>query len=841
MISTLALASSDAGSTRFKRLQFGVVGVGLLVIAALGCSSAYDAWRSYRYAVAGTQREINNVASALAEQTVWSLQAVDLLLLDTARWYQSERSLMPSEDIDAALAARTAPVPQVRQVTIFDAAGDQLHRSRGFSIPNHNVADRSYFRIQRDDPRAGLFMSEPLTTRSEGRTAMILSRRLDDPAGRFAGIVVANVDLEDFDRFYAAVDAGPGTRIALLREDGTLLVQSPAAAGLVGRKFPVFAALPAGNDSRVRDPIDGRMDFIAVVPVRNTPLRLAVTRDVAVALQPWRDETLRVAVRTLLVVLVGAALLVLLVRQIRRVASGQQALRESEERYALAMEGANEGHWDWDVLADRLYLSPRMKVLGGRAPDPGFATATEWLRRMRIHSEDRPAFDAALRDHFSRRAARFECEFRVRHPDGEWHWLLARGRCSFAADGDPLRFVGSASDVTEQKRAQIEKERLESQLRQSQKLEAIGTLAGGIAHDFNNVLGAILGYGELAMQHATASPDLRRYLDNVMHAAERAKLLVERILGFSRSGLGDRVLFNVQAIVEETLDLLGASLPVGIALRVRLEAGDAGVDGDPTDLHQVTMNLCTNAVQAMARGGQLTVDLQRRRVDKPETLARGTLLAGEYVRLAIADQGAGIPACLLDRIFDPFFTTKSVGEGTGLGLSLVHGIVTDLAGAIEVTSAVGRGTLVEVWLPVAGEAPVVAPRTAEALPRGHGETVMIVDDERALVDLAEEVVAGLGYEPVGFASSLAALQAFTAAPGRFDAVLTDEMMPDLQGTELARQIRNLRPSMPILLMSGRASQPLVEQATAVGIAEVLRKPLHGREIAESLARVIGSA
>jgi signal transduction histidine kinase/ActR/RegA family two-component response regulator len=709
MLSHTALATSDTGSSRLGRLQFGVVALGVLVIAALGLSSGYDAWRSYRYAAAGTEREIGNVAGALAEQTVWSLQAVDLLLLDTARWYRGESSRIPRESIDAALADRTVTLPQVREVTIMDAAGNTLVRSR-LSTPNHNAADRSYFRAQRDDPHTGLYMSEPLTTRSEGRSAVILSRRVDDDAGHFAGIVTANVDLEDLNRLYRAVDIGPGSHIALLRDDGTLLVRNPAAPNAVGRKFPMLASVPGGADARVADPFSGRRDFVAVAPVRNTPLRLTVTRDVDVALQPWREETIRVAIRTLIVALLGAALLAVLVRQIKRVAAGQ-----------------------------------------------------------------------------------------------------------------------------------IEKERLESQLRQSQKMEAIGTLAGGIAHDFNNVLGAILGYGELAVQQAAKNSDLERYLDNVMNAAERAKSLVERILGFSRSGLGNRVLFNVQSVVNETLELLAASLPAGIRLETRLEAGNAGVVGDPTDLHQVTMNLCTNAVQAMARGGELDVVLGREDVREPGALSRGSLAAGSYVRLTITDTGAGIPPPALERIFDPFFTTKGVGEGTGLGLALVHGIVTDLGGAIEVDSALGRGTRFDIWLPVGGETAVAAVEPARTLPRGHGETLMIVDDERPLVELAEEVVARLGYEPVGFASSTAALEAFTAAPHRFDAVLTDEMMPDLIGTELARRLRLVRPSIPILMMSGRAVAPLLDRATEAGIAAILRKPLHGRDIAESLARVLGSA
>jgi PAS domain S-box-containing protein len=823
---------------RFVRLQRAVVIVGAFMILAFAGSSAYDAWRSYRYSVEAAQREISSVANALAEQTAWSLEAVDLLLIDTARWYRTDGKSIPPEGRDAALAARAAGVPPVRQVTIVGAHGEQLFRSRISNISGFNVADRAYFSVHKQNPNRGLFVSELLTTRSEGRAAVVLSRRIDDDEGHFAGIVTANVDLEDLDQFYRAVDVGPASHVALLRDDGTLLVRNPPVANIVGRHFPQLANLPAGSDRKVLNPIDGRLDFIAVTPVRNTPLRLTVTRDAALALQPWSNETLRVAIRVVIVVLLGSLLVVLLLRQIKRVATSQRALRESEERYALAMEGANEGHWDWDVKADRLFLSPRMKTLDGQSVDSPVGSGLEWLHRASIHSEDRPRVETAIKEHLEAIVPRFECAYRVHHGNGEWRWLLARGRCSFDESGKPERFVGSAVDITDQKQAQLEKEHLESQLRQSQKMEAVGTLAGGMAHDFNNVLGAILGYGELAQQHAADNSDLRRYLDNVMHAAERAKLLVERILGFSRSGLGDQVMVNVQAVVNETLELLATSLPAGIQLHKTLNAGDVAVIGDPTYLHQVTMNLCINALQAMDGGGTLGVIVERIASTESKTLTRGSVAAGDYVRLTVTDTGAGIPPHILDRIFDPFFTTKTVGGGTGLGLSLVHGIVGDLGGAIEVSSTPGAGTRFEIWLPMAGELPINRVEAVDVLPQGNGESLMIVDDERPLVDLAEEVVARFGYEPVGFVSSTAALAAFRAEPDRFDVVITDEMMPDLVGTELARQIREIRPSVPILLMSGRADAQLGDRAMKIGVDEVLRKPLRAREIAESLARVL---
>ena len=249
------------------------------------------------------------------------------------------------------------------------------------------------------------------------------------------------------------------------------------------------------------------------------------------------------------------------------------------------------------------------------------------------------------------------------------------------------------------------------------------------------------------------------------------------------------------------------------------------------------MNLCTNAVHAMEHGGILNVLLERVDLAEARSVSRGTLSPGTYARLVIGDTGTGIPPEVVDRIFDPFFTTRGVGKGTGLGLSLVHGIVTDLGGAIDVKSAIGEGTRFEIWLPVTMEVkPAV--EAVQELPHGRGETVMIVDDEPMLVALAEEMLAGLGYEPVGFESSRQALQVFRADSGRFDAILTDEAMPELVGIELAREIRLLRPDVPIILMSGHGGAALTHRAAAIGVKVVLHKPLQRVDLAEALARTL---
>jgi CheY-like chemotaxis protein len=270
-----------------------------------------------------------------------------------------------------------------------------------------------------------------------------------------------------------------------------------------------------------------------------------------------------------------------------------------------------------------------------------------------------------------------------------------------------------------------------------------------------------------------------------------------------------------------------------VRLDRNLAAEDAAVVGDPTQIHQVVLNLGTNAIHAMKTGGTLTVRLGLINIAAPITLVTGTINGGEYVRLAVSDTGLGIEPGLRDRIFDPFFTTKGVGVGTGLGLSLVHGIAADLGGGVDVQSEPGRGTTFEVYLPCSGRVPRVE-LERETLPLGNGETVMLVDDEEVLVRLGEEMIARLGYEPVGYSSPADALQAFSANPQRFDIVLSDETMPGMTGTQLAERIHDIRKDVPILLMSGYAAAPLAARAAAAGVAEVLNKPLVARDMARSL-------
>ena len=478
--------------------------------------------------------------------------------------------------------------------------------------------------------------------------------------------------------------------------------------------------------------------------------------------------------------------------------------------------------------------SPELDAIYGLAPGSYDGTFETW--KGLVHPEDLAGVEGAMA-HASQ-SGEVAAAYRVVHPGGAVRWLQAKGRMFFDDQGRPARVVGFMLDLTERHQAEEELRRLEARLRQAQRLEAMGTLAGGIAHDFNNILGAILGYGERAFRDAPRDTRLRGDLESILAAGERGARARGSHPHVQPRWRGERTTVHVEQVVGEALDLVAAQLPPDIVIEAALQAGPAAMLGDPTEVHQVLMNLATNAVQAMPSGGTLRVSLTTARFDAPRVATIGTIEAAEYIVLEVADDGTGIRPEILDRIFDPFFTTKDVSVGNGLGLSLVHGIVMEANGAIDVASAVASGSTFTVYFPRTGDASDDLEDAERAVPQGGGQRVLFVDDEEPLVALATETLEELGYSPVGFTSSAAALEAFRANPKGFDAVITDERMPEMSGSALIRAVRDIRRSVPIVLLSGNTGGIVTARAYNAGANEVLKKPLSARELATSLARVL---
>jgi PAS domain S-box-containing protein len=387
---------------------------------------------------------------------------------------------------------------------------------------------------------------------------------------------------------------------------------------------------------------------------------------------------------------------------------------------------------------------------------------------------------------------------------------------------------GIIRDLTERKKT-------ESLLRQSQKMEALGTLSGGIAHDFNNILFSIFGYTELAMTDIPKDSRTYSFLSQVMTAADRAKELVQQILMFSRQGAQEQKPMLIQPIIKESLKLLRASVPTSIEFRQHIASACGPVLGTPSQIHQIMMNLCTNAYHAMQeKGGVLTVSLKRMENESKRIIGMDILLPGPYVYLVIRDTGTGIQPDIINRIFEPYFTTKSQSEGTGLGLSVVHGIVKSHNGVIHVESVPGQGTAFHIYLPeVISKTKMSNAQDSQDVQRGT-EKILLVDDELQLVKMAHVMLENLGYKVTSTESSMDALELFCLNPDQFDIIITDQTMPKMSGVELAKKILAVRPDIPIILCTGYSSLISKETAKAIGIKSFVSKPINRVALANML-------
>ncbi len=416
----------------------------------------------------------------------------------------------------------------------------------------------------------------------------------------------------------------------------------------------------------------------------------------------------------------------------------------------------------------------------------------------------------------------------------------------FGKDGDETVFEITASPVKDRRGVVegiiviannlTEKYRLERQLRHTQKMEAIGTLAGGVAHDFNNVLTPIIGYTEIIRlklkQDTLVDNAVYDYLEQILKASKRAKSLVEQVLTFSRSIEKKAVLQYMHPIVKEVMKLMRVTLPSTIVINEKINEQCGRVLIDPVQIHQVLINLCTNAAHAMqGRHGELTV-----RLDTALSTGDGK----DWLELSVADTGDGIEKEILDRIFEPYFSTKEKTRGTGMGLAMVHGIIARQGGKIDVESELGKGSVFRVHLPLAPrEITLEQLAVFGDLPRGNG-CILLVDDEEQVVQVTGEILQGLGYEVVGRSVPGEALELFFSSPDQFDLVLTDLTMPGVTGLELSEQVKSLRPDIPIILFTGYSDQVSKDAAAAAGISEYCLKPISMRELSTVVGRFIGT-
>lgn len=517
----------------------------------------------------------------------------------------------------------------------------------------------------------------------------------------------------------------------------------------------------------------------------------------------------------------------------------EEALRESEERFRIAAESASDLIWDWDLVTNRLEWFGDIDELLGYGPEEFPRTIEAW--KAAIHPDDRDRVMYTLNQHLQKRTPYYE-EYRVRQRLGEFRYWIDRGTALWGTKGAAYRMIGSCTDVTERKQSEEERLRLEAQLQQSQKMESIGRLVGGIAHDLNNLLSPILAYSEMILLNLKPADPRYEEAREIKRAAELARELIQRLLAFSRKQVLELKTINLGEVITEFERILRRTIREDIKIEIRVPSSSGLVRVDVGQIEQILLNLAVNAQEAMPAGGVLTIEVENVVLDEISASQYSVAAPGAYMMLSISDTGRGMDQVVLDRLFEPFFTTKEPGKGTGLGLPMVYGIVKQHAGHISVHSRPGHGTMVKIYLPrVKEKKPRIrreTPASREARPAS--ETVVVVEDQEMVRDVASRILKLGGYEVIVAASVTECLELVGQHNGPIHLLLTDVIMPEMNGRELHRRLTSLRPGLKVLFMSGYTGDALAHRQVLEGGVNFIQKPFTIQCLIDKVREVLDS-
>ncbi|MCA1792312.1 MAG: PAS domain S-box protein [Desulfotignum sp.] len=516
----------------------------------------------------------------------------------------------------------------------------------------------------------------------------------------------------------------------------------------------------------------------------------------------------------------------------------EKSLEESEERFRTLMEnidavavqsyGPDGTTQYWNAASEKLYGYSRQEAIGRNLLD------------LIIPSEMKGAVVKEMREMAESGRYIPSGEMVLMHKNGSRVPVISHHAIVKVPEREQELFCLDV-DITERKQAEAEKEKLQAQLNQTQKMESIGSLAGGIAHDFNNILFPILGNCQLILDDFEPGSPEHESLKAIMNAGERGKALVQQILAIGRQSGQQPIPVQIQMVLKEVLKLIRSTTPANVHITKDIQKDCGAVHADPTQIHQITMNLITNASHALEDDlGEIAVRLKEVELEAEDFISEN-LEPGRYAMLTVSDTGSGISPDIMDKLFDPYFTTKEQGKGTGLGLSVVHGIVKSYGGEIKVYSELGKGTSFHVYLPVIHKAAEIEEtRENRPLPTGN-ERILVVDDEAPIIRLEETLLTKLGYKVTSRTGSIDALEKFKMDPFKFDLVLTDMSMPNMTGEKLAMELISIRPDIPVILCTGFSERIDKEKAEALGIKGFLMKPVVNRDIAQTIRKVLDEA
>ncbi len=708
--------SQVAGSMGFLRSSHRLTVVGTLLIVATIAAAVATVWDLRRDAIATYQQEMTSLGLVFREQTSRDMQAVDLVLHEVrdqvlaAATSDQFNLLAGTEALNHALSDRLRNLPQASGLALVGADGQLVNTTSMWPPPQLDLTARDYFQHFRDHDDNAAFVSVPIENRITGTWTIFLAHRVNGPHHEFLGVLLGVMETRYFETFYKQITAYESGSMTLLRRDGTILARYPHGDAIIGTKMPAgtewYGFVNNGSGGSYRSPgyLDGTARVVSVHPLTDYPLVANVTISEDEALEDWRRQSAIIAFAAAIVVIGFALLFRALARQFdaleqqtAELARSGAALRRSEERFRDFAEASSDWFWEQDAELRFTWVSQMSTMRGLVDPSIG-------KRRWEIggHNMSEEQWTAHKADLAARRPFR---DFRIEHvaKDGSRLYLSISGQPVFDAAGAFQGYRGTGRNVTAHVEAETQRHGLERQLHHAQRIELLGTLAGGIAHDLNNTLVPVVALSKVMLkQHPEASVE-HNNLEMIYRSGVQARDLVKQILVFARKETATKRVVELASFIRDALPLLRAAVPSTVAITYTAAMALPPVLADPSQLHQILINLVTNAAQAIGdASGSIAIDLVA--ATREDGIGDGTNAA---LRLVIRDTGHGMDSPTLARIFEPFFTTKNVGEGTGLGLAVVHGIVGSHGGKIEVQSRTGQGTRFSILLPCAEQAAVL--------------------------------------------------------------------------------------------------------------------------------------
>ena len=839
--------SSGVGSSFVLRLTATIIIINILIYAMIG----FWLYKDRRYYHHMAESTTQNMAKVIATNIRGIFDRIDTGLF--ALMNETERQLagqkVDKAELEKYIERLLKNLPELFDLSVADAKGNVLYGTEMVAGKSVNIKDRAYFRYLGENPEKKMVLSKLVHGRVSGRWLFVLAKRIDYPDGSFAGTALGMFDISYFDNLFSE-----------------LKTERQGHIELRDNKFELIAYWPKSNESGcqigsrilsektskliARDAVAAT--YKAIVPCSNTeqmvslrktdeyPFFVIAANATNEYLRSWKNEAVTAlmiaAVFTLSTIL--SAKILFKSRETELLHVESKRLAEEKARLEGVIEGTQAGTWEWNVQTGETIFNERWaEIIGYSLKELAPISIDTWISNT--HPDDLKSSDEMLQKHFNRETDYYDCECRMRHKNGHWVWILDRGKViSRTDDGKPQWMFGTHIDITSRKLAEEAREKLRAQLNQVQKMESIGNLAGGIAHDFNNILFPITGMSELLLEDLPMGSPEWENVQEIFKAGKRGSDLVKQILTFSRQSEHKMIPTRIQSVLKEVIKLSRATIPSNIEICQDIQQDCGMVMADPSQIHQIGMNIITNAFHAIGNnGGKISVRLRQEVLGTPKPLDTD-LHPGLYAVLSISDTGHGMSEELVGKIFDPYFTTKEQGKGTGLGLAVVYGIVKEHKGKIKVYSETGKGATFDIYLPLMEKNDRTESLTETEGRQGGKERILLVDDEESIARLEAQILTRLGYDVTFHVASQKALDTFQDDPDGFDLIITDMTMPEMTGDQLAIEISSIKPDIPIIICTGFSERISKEQAENMGVKGFLMKPVLKSDMARMVRKVL---